>query len=43
MPALIAHLELTDYDLSGYALGATVVAGALTLGARVPLTPSLSI
>jgi pimeloyl-ACP methyl ester carboxylesterase len=31
--ALIAHLELTDYDLGGYSLGARIVARALTRGA----------
>jgi pimeloyl-ACP methyl ester carboxylesterase len=31
--ALISHLDLTDYDLGGYSLGARVVARALTLGA----------
>jgi pimeloyl-ACP methyl ester carboxylesterase len=31
--ALIAHLELTDYDLGGYSLGGRVVARALTRGA----------
>ena len=32
--ALIAHLDLRDYDLGGYSLGARVVARALALGAQ---------
>ena len=32
--ALIAHLELTDYDLGGYSLGARVVARAMARGLR---------
>jgi pimeloyl-ACP methyl ester carboxylesterase len=31
--SLITHLDLSDYDLGGYSLGARVVARALTLGA----------
>jgi len=31
---LIAHLELADYDLAGYSLGARVAARAMALGAR---------
>jgi pimeloyl-ACP methyl ester carboxylesterase len=31
--SLIDHLELRDYDLGGYSLGARIVARALTLGA----------
>ena len=32
--SLIAHLDLEDYDLGGYSLGARIVARVLTLGAR---------
>jgi pimeloyl-ACP methyl ester carboxylesterase len=32
--SLIAHMELAEYDLGGYSLGARIVARALTLGAE---------
>ncbi len=32
--ALLAHLDLGEYDLGGYSLGARIVARALTLGAE---------
>jgi pimeloyl-ACP methyl ester carboxylesterase len=32
--SLISHLELSEYDLGGYSLGARLVARALTLGAK---------